>query len=368
MSLPDEMQEAKHPIKFIFDIVQVGREVFFGRDEWGGVAVHNLQTGDWHILTMKDGLGSDCVGGLIADGENVWITGAGFLNRYAAGKVFLYKDKVPNWVEAVVKVGGDMCYLGYDPANLVILNPADERARRTVTEEDMRRLYPAPDFFWPPARQYNAGCTGRRRLLARPEGLYVATKLGLVLIGNDSRPQRLWYPTGFCWWQGLGLWVEGNCPLPPCGDMEVIADDRKSDLVWIVNKRLTGYAGDTTFITALDVKKQIFSVPVRTNAPFFRAQPFGDYVYVTGKEFGRISKTTWVLDQPAPAGDQPVRVHCPNTPLGRAAQALFDQDFDRARKHLLEAIDAGIAPAEVKKMLAEIERMQEARQRAGTGG
>ncbi|GAH84540.1 unnamed protein product, partial [marine sediment metagenome] len=218
--------------------------------------------------------------------------------------------------------------------------------------------------------------------LARPEGLYVATGLGLILIAGDGRPQRLWYPAGFCYWKNLGMWVEGNCPLPPCIVKEIIADDRNPDLVWIVSKEDVSYprydespvgyidyylsqAEDAaTFITAFDAKKRAFSAPVRTTALFLHAQPFGDYVYVTGKEFGRIPKTTWVPDQPAPAENQPARVRCPDTPLGRASQALFNQDFDRARKHLLEALGAGIAPDEVKKMLTGIERMQEAGQRA----
>ena len=281
--------------------------------------------------------------------------------------------------------GGDLCFLGYEPADLAILDPVGKKPTHTVTEKNMRRLYPAPDFFWPPSRNYNAGCAGRRRMLARPEGLYVATELGLVLIAKDGKPQQLWYPTGFCYWKKLGVWVEGNCPLPPCIVKEAIADDRNPDLIWVVSKDGASYPryrvspllfirahrepfswseDAVTFITAFDTKKRAFSTPVRTTAPFLHAQPFGDYVYVSGKEFGRIPKTTWVLDQPAPAGDQPVRVHCPDTPLGRASQALFNQDFDRARKHLLEAIDAGIAPDEVKKMLAEIERMQKAGQRA----
>jgi len=376
MALPEKMQKPAH---FIIEAVQAGNEVFFGLSKQQGVAIYDVGAGSWRLLDMKEGLGSNWVMGLAADGPDVWVYGDGFLSRYTAGKVFLCKDKVPNWTESLATTAGDVWFLGDEPTELTIIDPTGKRPRRTVGENDLRRLYPVPDFFWPPSRGLNGG---RRRLLARPEGLYVATKLGLVLIGNDSKPQRLWYPTGFCWWQGLGLWVEGNCPLPPCFMTEVIADDRNPDLIWVVSMHnvryppcddgavqyidhfLRQYEDAATFITAFDTKKQAFSAPVRTAAPFFDAQPFGDYVYVSGKEFGRIPKTTWVLDQPAPAGDQPVRVHCPDTPLGRAAQALFDQDFDRARKHLLEAIDAGIAPDEVKEMLAEIERMQKAGQRA----
>ena len=320
---------------------------------------------------------------MAADGTDVWVTGDGFLSRYHADSVFLHKDKVPNWTEGLAMAGGDACFLGYEPTDLTILDPAGKQARCAVSEKDLRRLYPAPDFFWPPSRHYNAGRVGRRRMLARPEGLYVATGLGLVLIAGDGKPQRLWYPAGFCWWKNLGMWVEGNCPLPPCIVKEVIADDRDPDLVWIISKRNVSYprynqspvgyidyylsqAEDAvTFITAFDAKRRAFSAPVRTTAPFLHVQPFGDFLYVTGKEFGRIPKMTWVPDQPAPVGDQAVRVHCPDTPLGRASQALFNQDFDRARKHLLEATGTGIAPDKVKKMLAEIERMQEARPRAG---
>jgi len=208
-----------------------------------------------------------------------------------------------------------VCFLGYDPTELTILDPAGKKPMRTVTEKNLRRLYPVPDFFWPPSRHYNAGRVGRRRMLARPEGLYVATELGLVLIADDGRPQRLWYPAGFCWWENLGVWVEGNCPLPPCIVKEVIADDRNPDLMWVVSKRNVSYPpynqnpfgyidyylsqteGAATFITAFDAKKRAFSAPVRTTAPFLHAQPFGDSLYVTGKEFGRIPKTAWVPDQ-----------------------------------------------------------------------
>ncbi|HUX00764.1 MAG TPA: hypothetical protein VMY35_07270 [Phycisphaerae bacterium] len=379
IALPERMQDVAH---FIIDAAQVGKEVFFALSYQQGVAIYDVEADSWQFLGMKEGLGSDWVWGLAADGPDVWVTGDGFLSRYTAGKVFLHKDKVPRWTEGLAMVAGDLCFLRYEPTELTILDPAGKKPQRMVTEDDLRRLYPVPEFFRPPSRHYNAGRVGRRRLLARPEGLYVATERGLVLIASDGKPQRLWYPAGFCYWKSLVTWVEGNCPLPPCIVKEVIADDRNPDLVWIVSKRDVSYprrdqspvgyidyylsqAEDAaTFITAFDVKKGAFSAPVRTTAPFLHAQPFGDFLYVTGKEFGRIPKTTWVLDQPAPAGDQPVRVHCPDTPLGRASQALFDQGFDRARKHLLEALGAGIAPDKVKEMLAEIERMQKAGQRA----
>ncbi|HUT59007.1 MAG TPA: hypothetical protein VNA25_14255, partial [Phycisphaerae bacterium] len=370
MALPEKMQKPAH---FIVEAAQAGNEVLFGLSSQQGVAIYDIKADSWRLLGMKEGLGSNWVMSMTVDGPNVWVFGDGFLSRYNAGNVFLCKDKVPNWTESLATTAGDVWFLGDEPMELTIIDPTGKKPRRTVGKNDLRRLYPVPDFFWPPSRGLNGG---RRRLLARPEGLYVATKLGLVLIGNDSKPQRLWYPTGFCWWEGLGLWVEGNCPLPPCTMTEVIADDSNPNLIWVVSMHnvrypprddwavqyiehfLHQYEDAATFITAFDAKKGTFSAPVRTAATFFDVQPFGDYVYVTGKEFGRIPKTMWVADQPVPAGDQPVRVHCPDTPLGRVTEALARRDLAKARELLDAAQKAGVPPSQIKPLREQLDRLK----------
>ncbi|MCD4823855.1 MAG: hypothetical protein K8S55_04560, partial [Phycisphaerae bacterium] len=61
--------------------------------------------------------------------------------------------------------------------------------------------------------------------------------------------------------------------------------------------------------------------------------------------------------------DTPLRVQCPDTIYGRASGALFHKDFDKAKKLLQEAIDAGIAVGQAKKMLKGIHRLQHPKKR-----
>jgi hypothetical protein len=158
--------------------------------------------------------------------------------------------------------------------------------------------------------------------------------------------------------------------------MEVIRDDRDPDRLWLVSKDddvippyKFGYAtypkqlwgailnigGDVTcFVTAFDAATGTFSKPVRTKAPFTHAQPFGDYVYLTGRTFARLPKKLWALDQPGAKEDRPPKVECADTPAGRAAEALLLGKTEDARASLLKA---GIAQDEVRKMLTQLDAL-----------
>jgi len=86
----------------------------------------------------------------------------------------------------------------------------------------------------------------------------------------------------------------------------------------------------------------------------FREQPFGDYVYLTGRTFARLPKKLWVVDQPGSEDDQPPRVECPDRLLGQVSCALLLGHRDQAMKHVQEALESGIAPGEVRKMIREL--------------
>lgn len=193
---------------------------------------------------------------------------------------------------------------------------------------------------------------------------------------TDGKPVALWRSDTFYQLKNLGGWVLGNCPLPSCALLEVIRDDQKPNLLWLVSKQndvippykfgygtypkelwnsILNIGGDTTcFITAFDTETNLFSKPVRTKSPFTHAQPFGDYVYMTGRIFARLPKKLWVVDQPGAKVDRPPMVECPDTPVGRASRALLLGRREQAIKHLQEAMESGMAPSEVRKMIREL--------------
>jgi hypothetical protein len=110
-------------------------------------------------------------------------------------------------------------------------------------------------------------------------------------------------------------------------------------------------------LTAYDTKANLFSAPVRTAMPFTHAQPFGDHVYLTGRTFGRLPKKLWVVDQ-KPTDDS-LHVRCPDTPFGRASEALLRGDLAGAERLILSVIDAGasVAVPEAKAALEQLRRL-----------
>jgi hypothetical protein len=83
-------------------------------------------------------------------------------------------------------------------------------------------------------------------------------------------------------------------------------------------------------------------------------QPRGDSIYLTGSNLAHLPKRLWTADQPGQDNDQPLRVECPDTILGRASRALLLGNLKEARNHLQRALKLGIAPNEVRMMLREL--------------
>lgn len=86
----------------------------------------------------------------------------------------------------------------------------------------------------------------------------------------------------------------------------------------------------------------------------FREQPFGEYVYLTGRTFARLPKKLWVADQPGRPDGLPPEVQCSHTAVGRASRALLLGRPARALSHLREASQAGIAREQVEEMIREL--------------
>jgi len=239
-----------------------------------------------------------------------------------------------------------------------------------------------PEFFHGPPRCFNAGIYSNRRLVGRNGNMYMVNQYGLLCITPDGKPIGQWYPSGFYYWKELGGWVLGNCSLPPASLKEAVPDDGDPNRLWLLSKHNSNrppylfwymrypyyrsLAADESvaFITAYDVKKNLFSKPIRIKSSVVvHIQPRGKDVYITGGRVSRLPKKTWVLDQPGRLKDTSVRVQCPRTLLGRASAALFNQEFDRAQKLLQEALDAGVSTHHVKQMLGEMDKLQGAKER-----
>ena len=356
----------------VVSIVQLGDEVLFATLN-AGLFVYDRQKDAWRKYGPKEGLAAKAIAQMTgsADGKSAWIAGGGFVCRYQDGKLFLPKAKIDLFPDGMVACGDHLLMISDE--QLLAIQPESGSKAVLLTRLQQQGLLPVPPIFRGPPRSYNAGVNTWQRLLAVGEKVYFVGEHGLAVLTTDGNPIGLFRADTFCRWNELGGWVLGNCPLPPCPLLEVILDDQKPSLLWLVSKENDvippyefGYAiypkeswnsildigGDTTcFITAFDTESNRFSKPVRTKAPFTHAQPFGDYVYLTGRTFSRLPKKLWVVDQPPSKDDQPPRVECPDTTLGRASRALLLGNKEEARSHLQAALDAGIAPAEVKRML-----------------
>lgn len=95
----------------------------------------------------------------------------------------------------------------------------------------------------------------------------------------------------------------------------------------------------------------------------FREQPFGEYVYLTGRTFARLPKKLWVADQPGRLKDASLQVQCPETLLGKASVALLNQEFDKVKGLLQEALDAGISPHCARQMIEAVGELQREKRR-----
>ena len=367
----------------VISIVQVGKEVLFATPG-SGVYVYDLRRATWRHLGMKEGLGSDRVAGMApgSAGRGVWIYGGRFLCRYRDGKVFGWKTTIPSGMLGMHAYADRMYLLeSHNNEDLVALSQAHPKARKVLTQRQQRRLIAVPEFFRGPSRSFNAGIYSNRRLVGRNGNMYMVNRHGLLRVTAQGKPIGQWYPSGFYHWNELGGWVQGNCPLPPCSLKEAVPDDEDPNRLWLLSKhnatrtayllwymRYPSYRSlavdeSIAFITAYDVKKSLFSKPIRIKgATVAHIQPRGKDVYMTGARLRRLPKKTWVLDQPGRLKDTPLRVRCPETLLGKASAALFNQEFDRAGKLLQEALDAGISTQHVKQMLGAMDKLKKAKE------
>jgi hypothetical protein len=359
----------------VVSIVQLDSEVLFATANVG-LFVYNRQADTWRSYGVQQGLPAKHIAQMAAsaDGKFAWIAGGGFLCRYQDGRIFLGKGKMDMSPDGLVACGEHPLILNEDRS--LVLNPEGQGSKPLFTRAQLRPLVPTPPRFDGLSRSYYAGAHTCQRLQLIDKNIYLACDQGLAVLTSDGRPVRLWRPDDFYHWNNLGGWVLGNCPLPPCSLLEVLRDDRKPGLLWLVSKdndiippysfaygtypkKLWGafakFGDDTAcFITAFDTETTRFSKPIRTKSFFAHAQPFGDYVYLTGRTFSRLPKSLWVVDQPGSQTDQPPKVECPDTPVGRASGALLLGQRDQAVKQLQEALSRGIAPDEIRKTLRDL--------------
>lgn len=356
----------------VISIVQLGDEVLFATKNVG-LFVYDRHKDAWRHYGTQEGLAAKtiCQMTVSADEKSAWIAGGGFLCRYRDGKLFLPKAKITLFPDGMVTRDDHLVVINNE--EVLAVQPEGGKKKTLLTRSQQWRLRPAPARFYGPPRGYNAGVDTFQRLLVVEGKVYVVSKHGLVVLGADGKPAALWRPDTFYRWNELGGWVLGNCPLPPCLLSEAIRDDQNPNLLWLVSKandkitpytfaygvypkelwsHILGIGSDTMcFITAFDTKRGLFSKPLRTKAPFTHAGPCGDYIYLTGRTFGRLGKKLWVVDQPGAKNDQPPKTECPDTLVGRASRALLLGNRKEARACLQSALNAGIAPADVKRIL-----------------
>jgi len=361
----------------VITMVQLGQEVLFATGT-AGIHIYDLSVKSWRDLGTKEGLPSlnQCVDNMVldADRQSVWITGGDFLSRYGDGKLHLSADKLAGVSGTIVLNGEELVFRAENTA-LISFDPMRRQRKTLVSGKQQRLAIPVPSSFWAPARSSNAGISSKRRIASCKNRLFLVSELGLQVLGARGELQATWRPDGFFWWNGLGGWVSGNCALPPCTLMEVVADDQDDGLLWLVSKsgetippyeffwaKMPAVFSDNLrkdsaqcFITAFRPASACFSKPVRVDGGFIHMEPRGDSIYMTGSSVSVLSKNLWTTDQPS-RSDEPLRVECPDTPLGRASRALLLGRPDEAMKCLQEALEAGISPSEVKKMIRDLAR------------
>ncbi|MCD4823521.1 MAG: CsgG/HfaB family protein [Phycisphaerae bacterium] len=365
----EKNQRTNYGGHYIISIVQIGGEVVFATSSCG-LYVYDLRRKNWRHLGIKEGLPNKYIDGMVPDknGAGAWIYGGRFLCCYRDGKIFGWKKPIPCDIKSML-VAKDRMYLlaSFNWEKLVVLSQNHPKAKIVLSERQQKRQLPVPKFFGPPQSR-SVSRFNNRRLVSQNGKMYLANEYGLLSMSMtaEAKPIHHWYPSGFYHWGELGGWVQGNCSLPPCCVEKVIPDDSNPNQLWVLSEHDVSrqpYKA-ITFITAYDTRENIFSKPIRINNTIVaHFQPRGEYIYLTGSKFSRLPKKMWVLDQPGRLKDTPLRVQCPDTIYGRASEALFHKDFDKAKKLLQEAIDAGIAVRQAKKMLKGIHRLQHPKKR-----
>lgn len=283
---------------------------------------------------------------MLLDGERkgVWIIGGGFLARYADGKLHVSPAELPAFPAAAVADGRLLLLLlGSEPNDLIALDVAGQKTTTLLTEAQQRAGIPVPATFHAPPRGFNAGVYSRRRAVPAAGRIFLVTEYGLQEVDRDGKLLTTWRPDGFFCAGGLGGWVLGNCPLPPCGLKEVVADDRDEGLLWLVSKHdetippyhfLWAKAPPGTavvsprdksqaFLTAFRPATGRFSRPIRVEGGFVHVEPRGESLYVTGARLARLPKKLWTADRPGQQDDRPPTIECPDTDLGRTSRAAL---------------------------------------------
>ena len=246
--------------------------------------------------------------------------------------------------------------MGGDPYNLLTIDGKGQGVSVAMSAHQQLLALPLMSFFSASnsGPGYSSGVNWNSLAVVGGRCYWISNG-GVMGIDHQNRLTDYWRPDLFYYWNGLGGWVCGNCPVPPCRIQEIVADDKAPDLLWLVShvpgidKPMERYAN---YVTACRPGTGQFSRPLRISDGSVQLQPRGDYLYVTGA-LSAAPKKNWVLDQKC-AKDQPPVIECPDTDLGRASRALLLGNKDEARGHLQAALDAGIATGEVKGMLRAV--------------
>ncbi|MBN2561355.1 MAG: hypothetical protein JXQ75_10545 [Phycisphaerae bacterium] len=363
---------------FIVSIGQAGSDVLFATRS-GGLFVCDLIKG-WRRVSLQEGLPVEGIGTLASggDGRHVWLTGNRFLYQYKDGAIFLSPVRINRWCCSMAVAGNRIYTLGYEPDNLFLVDAAG-RTTTVLDAAQQRQACRVPSWYCM-AREhgFNAGDTLFRRILALDDRVFLVSQHGLHVLYPDGKPMRFWWAGTFAYWQELGVWIDGNCPLPPCALREVVQDDSDPHRLWLLSQ--DGYPmhdlrfaalgmtmsrrDDThgqTFITAYDWQRDLFSKPLRINqACVVAAEPRGDYLYLTGDVLSRVPKTAWVVDQRGGAADAELRVRCPDPRVAEASLALFRGEFDRTREALGRLAESDLPASKIAAMRRALDKLVKA--------
>ena len=359
----------------VVSIAQAGSDVLFATRS-SGLFVYDLKRG-WRHVGLQDGLPAESIQTLApaSDGKSAWLTGGRFLYQYKDATVFLSPTRVNSSCSSLSVSGDRLFTLGYSPDNLFAVDLAAGKTRVLFDQARQRRESRVPDCFRLKGRLFNSGDTLFRRILALDDRTFLISPWGLHVLAPDGRPLQFWWAGAFAYWEELGLWVEGNCPLPPCALRDIIQDDTDPHRLWLLSQ--TGYpmhdfrfaalgldmnrpdeSNGQTFITAYDWQKNLFSKPLRIDQPcVVAAEAAGDYLYLTGNSLSRVTKNTWILDQPGRPAEAALQASCPDPRVAEASLALLRGDFDQVRSALDRLSQTDLPASKIAAMRRNLDKL-----------
>jgi hypothetical protein len=349
-------------VNLIRGIEQIGNEVFFATYH-AGLWRYDLSTKKWRKFSTQDGLASETLDKITSspDGKNLWIVGGKSVTRYAEGKFFVPRIRVPLFVPSLGVDDKQLFVFKDEPFTVWGVDQRGGGPKPLVTRNHISQAYSGirkQGYFLPFG--YNAGHRLIRRMAVTADAIYAGSKMGLWEVSSDGKKRRLWYPMTLRHDGGyLGGWIEGNCSLPFGILGEVIVDDQNPDRLWILTQsRDTGHYeqfGESvspmkmqppghrhgpsplkSYLTSFDTQTQRFSKPVALKGAAFHIESRGEYVYLTGYTFRRMKKSLCRPDQPAKEPSAPVKILTPDTPMGHVSKAWLQGDNISALK-LLDA-------------------------------